>query len=174
MLRGRHVARSRLLAMTATRSGAGTGRRGRKRRGAFPCATGWLRRCAPRNDSAVGFAALNPPYEGTRNDKLLRLAARRGIGPLNDAALAEVFDLLVVVSDLPQYRLCVLADLCGGLVASRRQGGLEQPAITEVFAGHRMIHLDAQRIGLGVRMVHIELALRRFVGAHTSDVGFQQ
>ena len=34
MFRGRHVALSRLLAMTTKRSGAGTGRRGRNRHGA--------------------------------------------------------------------------------------------------------------------------------------------
>jgi hypothetical protein len=43
-----------------------------------------------------------------------------------------------------------------------------------VFADDGMIHLYAQSIGLGVRMVRIEFSLRRFVGPDTADVGFQQ
>ena len=68
----------------------------------------------------------------------------------------------------------MLADLGGGLIASGRQGEFDQPAITEVFADSGMIHLYAQSIGPGVRVVRIEFPLERFVGPDAADIGFQQ
>src|SRR4029434_8105420 len=72
--------------------------------------------------------------------------------------------------DLPQEGLGVLADLGGGAVESRRQGEFDQPAVSEVLADIRMLHLNAQSIRLGVGMVRIKLSLQRFVGPDTADV----
>ena len=104
----------------------------------------------------------------------LRLPALRRISPLDDAPPSESLDLLVIVTELPQQGPGVLANLGGGLIESGRQGEFDQPAITQVLADDRMIHFHAQSIGLGVRMVQIELSLRGFVGPDTADVGFQQ
>src|ERR671923_2059071 len=100
----------------------------------------------------------------------LRLPTRRGIRPLDDSPPSQILDLLVVVPDLPQEGLGVLADLGGGAVESRSQGEFDQPAVTEVLADGRMLHLNAQRIRLGVGMVRIKLSLQRFVGPDTADV----
>ena len=64
----------------------------------------------------------------------------------------------------------MLGDLGGGSVESRSQGEFDQPAVTEVLADIRMLHLNAQRIRLGVGMVRIKLSLQRFVGPDTADV----
>ena len=68
----------------------------------------------------------------------------------------------------------MLADLGGGSVVSRRQGEFDQPAVTEVLADIRMLHLNAQRIRLGVGMVRIKCALQSFVGLDTADVRFDE
>ena len=52
----------------------------------------------------------------------LRLPAQRRISPLDDTLPSQGLDLLVVVPDLPQQGLGVLADLGGGAVESGRQG----------------------------------------------------
>src|SRR5213593_2006735 len=91
----------------------------------------------------------------------LRFPTHRGIRPLDDAPPSQVLDVLVVVPDLPQEGLGVLADLGGGAIESRRQGAFDQPAVTEVLADRRMLHLHAQRIRLGVGMVRIKLSLQR-------------
>ena len=98
------------------------------------------------------------------------LPANRGIRPLDDSPYSQVLDLVVVVSQLPKEGLGVLADLDGGSVESRSQGEFDQPAVTEVFAGIRMLHLNAQSIRLGVGMVGIKLSLHSFVGPDTADV----
>ena len=64
----------------------------------------------------------------------------------------------------------MLADLGGGPVASGRQGEFDQPPVTEVFADSGMIHLYAQGIGLGVRMVRIEFSLKQLVGPDAAEV----
>src|SRR6266849_2972164 len=100
----------------------------------------------------------------------LRLPTYRGIRPLDDSPPSQVRDVLVVVPDLPKEGLGVLGDLGGGAVESRSQGEFEQPAVTEVRADIRMLHLNAQRIRLGVGMVRIKRSLQSFVGPDTADV----
>src|SRR5262245_39634698 len=104
----------------------------------------------------------------------LRLPTHRGIRPLDDAPCAQVLDLLVVVPDLPQEGLGVLGDLAGGSVESRSQGEFDQPAVTEILADIRMLHLNAQSIRLGMGMVRIKLSLYSFVGPDTADIRLDQ
>src|SRR5207244_4715812 len=87
----------------------------------------------------------------------LRFPTHRGIRPLDDAPPSQVLDVLVVVPDLPQEGLGVLADLGGGAVESRRQGEFDQPAVTEVRAERRKLNLNAQSIRISVGIVCIKL-----------------
>src|SRR2546427_12965133 len=97
----------------------------------------------------AGQGSLSPTYGGRTR---LRFSTCRGLRPLDDAALAQVLDLLIVVPELPQEGLGVLAGLGGGAVESRRQGGLDQPAVTGVCGDERIPHLNAQRTGLRVAL----------------------
>src|SRR5437773_7990223 len=111
--------------------------------------------------TSVGRTRLRPP-------------THRGIRPLDDSPHSQVLDLLVVVPDLPKEGPGVLGDLGGGSVESRSQGEFDQPAVTEVLADIRMLHLNAQSIRLGVGMVRIKLSLQCFVGPDTADVRLDQ
>src|SRR5439155_26289438 len=82
----------------------------------------------------------------------------------------KVADVLVIVPDLPQGGLGVLSDWGGGAVESRCQREFDQPAVPEVRADRRMLHLNAQRFRLGVGMVRIKLSLQRFIGPDTANV----
>src|SRR4030095_4955956 len=48
------------------------------------------------------------------------------------------------------------------------------PAVPEVCADRRMLHLNDQSIRLGVVMVRIKLSLQGFVGPDTADVRLDQ